>query len=169
MQCPFCGRDDDKVVDSRGSEGGRVIRRRRECLACQRRYTTYERLEEALRITVVKKDGSRVPYEREKLLASFRNACYKLPVTEERLRLMVDATEEAIFRNYEKEVPSLFIGEVACGLLRDANKIAYIRFASMYREFRDIGQLADEATQVRDAPEIGPNQGDLFDSQHRPT
>jgi len=164
MQCPFCSADNDKVVDSRSSEGGRVVRRRRECLACGRRYTTYERVEGALRITVVKKDGSRVPYEREKLLAGLRKACYKLPVTEDRLRKVLEETEEAIFRNYEKEVPSRFIGDVASGLLREVNKIAYIRFASMYRDFRDIGELAEEASQVRNDPEIGPNQGDLFDA-----
>ncbi|MHC4562487.1 MAG: transcriptional regulator NrdR [Planctomycetota bacterium] len=162
MQCPFCGQDDDKVVDSRSSDGGRVIRRRRECLGCQRRYTTYERLEETLRMTVVKKDGSRVPYDRDKLLLGLQRACYKLPVTDKRLRQIVEATEEAIFRQYEKEVPSRFIGDVACGLLREVDKIAYIRFASMYREFRDIGQLADEASEVRDAPAAGPDQQELF-------
>ena len=165
MQCPFCSADDDKVVDSRSSDGSRVVRRRRECLACGRRYTTYERVEDALRITVVKKDGTRVPYEREKLLLSLHKAAYKLPVTEQRLRRVVEETEEAIFRTYEREVPSRFIGDVASGLLREVDKIAYIRFASMYREFRDIGELVDEAADVRDDPQIGPNQGELFNEE----
>lgn len=164
MLCPFCSKDHDKVVDSRSSEGGRVIRRRRECLDCGRRYTTYERPEETLRITIVKKDGSRVPYERDKLLIGLQKACYKLPVSEQRLRQAVEAIEDAILRQHEKEVPSHFIGEVACGLLREVDKIAYIRYASMYREFRDIGQLAEEASQVKDDPEVGPNQRELFDA-----
>ena len=165
MQCPFCSADNDKVVDSRSSEGGRVVRRRRECLACSRRYTTYERVEGALRITVIKKDGSRVPYERDKLLSGLQKACYKLPVTEDRLRKVVEETEGAIFREFEREVPSRFIGDVACGLLREVNKIAYIRFASMYREFNDIGELVQEASQVSNDPEVGPNQGELFESE----
>jgi len=165
MQCPFCSADNDKVVDSRSSDGGRVIRRRRECLSCERRYTTYERVEGSLRITVVKKDGSRVPYDRDKLLAGLQKACYKLPVTDERLRKIVEETETAVFRQFEREVPSRFIGDVASGLLREINKIAYIRFASMYREFRDIGELAEETSQVMQAPHVGPNQGELFDDE----
>ncbi|MHC4984695.1 MAG: transcriptional regulator NrdR [Planctomycetota bacterium] len=163
MLCPFCTKDEDKVVDSRSSEGGRVIRRRRECLSCGRRYTTYERPEETLRITVVKKDGSRVPYERDKLLVALQKACYKLPVSDDQLRKMVEAIEDAILRQHEREVPTNFIGEMACGLLREANKIAYIRYASMYREFRDIGELAQAASQVLEDPQVGPNQGELFD------
>jgi len=163
MQCPSCGHDDDKVVDSRSSEGGRVIRRRRECLACGRRYTTYERLEEALRMTVVKKDGSRVPYEREKLILGLQRACYKRPVSELRIRQIVEATEEEVFRRYEKEVPARFIGDLVCGHLRGVDKVAYIRFASVYRNFQDVGEFINEASEVKDTPVIGPDQHGLFE------
>jgi len=165
MQCPFCGQDDDKVVDSRSSEGGRVVRRRRECLACRRRYTTYERAEETLRLTVVKKDGSRVPYERQKVITGLQRACYKRPITDQQIRQIVETTEEAMFRRFEKEVPSRFIGDVASAALRDVDKIAYVRFASVYRDFDDVGELIDEASEVRNAPVVGPDQRPLFDEK----
>ena len=163
MRCPFCGRDEDKVVDSRSSEGGRVIRRRRQCLACQRRYTTYERPEGALKITVVKKDDSRQPYDRQKVIAGLQKACYKRPVTDEQIRNVVEAAEEEIFRQYDKEVPSGFIGDVVGSCLRNVDKIAYVRFASVYREFEDVGDLIHEAQAIRNVPQTGPEQKDLFD------
>jgi len=141
MQCPACGHDDDKVVDSRSSEGGRVIRRRRECLACGRRYTTYERVEETLRLMVIKKDGSRVPYNREKLILGLQRACYKRPVADSQIRQIVEATEEEIFRRFEKEVPARFIGDTVSGYLRNVDQVAYIRFASVYRNFQDVGEF----------------------------
>jgi transcriptional repressor NrdR len=162
MQCPFCGQDNDKVVDSRSSEGGRVVRRRRQCLACNRRYTTYERPEEAIRLTVVKKDGSREPYEREKIVAGLQKACFKRPVTDEQLRQIVDAVEEEIFHRFDKEVPSTSIGDLVAGLLRDVDKIAYVRFASVYRDFADVGELIEEAQEVKDASAAGQGQQDLF-------
>jgi transcriptional repressor NrdR len=165
MQCPFCGQDDDRVVDSRSSEGGRVTRRRRECLVCKRRYTTYERLEETLRMTVIKKDGSRVPYEREKLILGLQRACYKRPVTEANIRGIVEAAEEEIFRNFEKEVPARFIGDIVSRGLRDVDKVAYIRFASVYRDFQDVGEFINEASEVKDAPSVGPEQGELFGNE----
>ena len=94
MQCPFCGQDSDKVVDSRSSEGGRAVRRRRECLACNRRYTTYERPEDVLRISVIKKDGSREPYDRQKIIAGLQKACYKRPITDEQILGVLEAAEE---------------------------------------------------------------------------
>src|ERR1035437_1155297 len=111
MQCPFCGQDDDKVVDSRAAEGGAAIRRRRQCLACQKRYTTYERAEEMVRLRVIKKDGSRVPYERRKIIEGLQKACYKRPVSDEQIRKVLDGVEEDIFRQFEKDVPSSFIGD----------------------------------------------------------
>ena len=162
MQCPFCGIDRDKVVDSRGSEGGRAVRRRRECLGCRRRFTTYERVEENIRLTVVKKDGSRVPYDRSKVLAGLQKACYKRPVSDEQLRHIVEAAEEDIFRKFEKEVPSTYIGDAISQQLRRVDKVAYIRFASVYREFQDVGDLIDEAEEVRDTPGEAPGQHDLF-------
>jgi len=164
MQCPFCGQDNDKVIDSRSSEGGRAVRRRRQCLSCQKRFTTYERPEETQRLTVIKKDGSRVPYQRQKIIAGLQRACYKRPVTDEQIRRIVDATEEEIFRNYERDVPSSFIGDVVSAGLREVDQIAYVRFASVYRDFADVGELIEEAQEVKDAPRISPGQKDLFDN-----
>lgn len=162
MQCPFCGQDNDKVVDSRSSEGGRVIRRRRQCLSCKKRYTTYERPEDAIRLTVIKKDGSRQAYDRQKLIAGLQKACYKLPVSDEQLRGIIESVEEDIFRNFDKDVPSSFIGDTLSARLREFNKIAYVRFASIYRNFKDVGELIQEARQVENAPTAAKGQKDLF-------
>lgn len=164
MQCPFCGQDDDRVVDSRSSEGGKVVRRRRECLACKRRFTTYERAEEGVRLTVIKKDGKRESYDRQKLITGLERACYKRPVTNQQIRAVVEATEESIFRSFEKEVPSEFIGDTVSAFLRELDKIAYVRFASVYRQFADVGELIEKAQEVQDAPTVGPEQSGLFDS-----
>ena len=163
MQCPFCGKDQDKVVDSRSSEGGRAVRRRRQCLACGRRFTTYERPEDTLRLTVIKKDGSRAPYERQKIIAGLQKACYKRPVTDDQIRHIVEAAEESMFRAFDRDVPSSFIGDAVSICLRQIDKIAYVRFASVYRDFADVGELIDEAEQVRDVPVPGPDQRDLFE------
>lgn len=162
MQCPFCGKDDDKVVDSRSSEGGRVVRRRRECLACKKRFTTYERLEERTRLTVIKKDGIRETYAREKIIAGLRNACYKTSLGEDDICRITGQAEEAIFHHSDREVASSFIGDVVCGLLREADKVAYVRFASVYRQFADLGELIAEAKQVKDAVGPDPGQKGLF-------
>ena len=162
MQCPFCGQDNDRVIDSRSSDGGRVVRRRRQCEACSRRFTTYERVEEAVRLTVLKKDGSRQPYDRQKVILGLEHACYKRPVTDEQIRAILDATEEDIFRKYEKDVPSHFIGDTVARHLRKVDKIAYIRFASVYRQFADVGELIEEAQGVEETPTCGPEQKDLF-------
>lgn len=165
MQCPFCGQDNDRVVDSRGSEGGRAVRRRRQCEACGKRYTTYERPEDVLRITVVKKDGTtREPYDRQKVIIGLQKACYKRPVSNERIRQVADGVEEAILQNYDRDVPSWFIGDMVMMRLREVDKIAYVRFASVYREFADVGELIDEAQEVKDAPTPGPDQKGLFDA-----
>jgi transcriptional repressor NrdR len=164
MQCPFCGQDNDKVVDSRAAEGGAAIRRRRQCLACHRRYTTYERAEEQVRIRVVKRDGSRVPYERRKIIEGLQKACYKRPVSDEQVRKIVEAVEEDIFRGFEKDVPSSFIGDTVTEHLRAVDKIAYVRFASVYRRFADVGELIDEAKRVEGTSEPPPGQGDLFEA-----
>ena len=148
MKCPFCKEDSDKVIDSRSSDGGRVIRRRRECLACQRRFTTYERISESFRLFVVKKDHSRVPYDREKIIAGLQKACYKRPVSIEQLAAITDKVEESIFRSFDKEVSSAFIGESVMRQLRKVDKVAYIRFASIYRDFRDAGDLIKEVSQA---------------------
>lgn len=161
VRCPFCKEDNDKVVDSRSSEGGRVIRRRRQCLACKRRFTTYEKIGESVKISVIKKDGSRVPYDREKVIAGIQKACYKRPVSADQIQEMADRVEEDVFRNYDKEVSSRFIGERTMRHLRSVDKVAYIRFASVYREFTDAGELIDEVTRVMLEPDH-PDQPELF-------
>ncbi|MFW6133751.1 MAG: transcriptional regulator NrdR [Planctomycetota bacterium] len=163
MQCPYCGRNEDKVIDSRSSEGGRSVRRRRECLACSRRFTTYERPEEGIRLAVIKKDGSREPYARRKLIDGLEKACYKRRITQEQIRRIVERTEDAIFRNYDRDVPSTFIGDCAASELRKLDKIAYIRFASVYQDYADVQDLIHEATDVQDSPVVGPEQKELFE------
>ena len=163
MQCPFCGKDNDKVVDSRSSEGGKTVRRRRQCLVCHRRFTTYERPEEGLRLTVIKKDGAREPYERGKLIAGLEKACSKRPVGGQKLRAIVEAVEEDIYRQFEREVPSSFIGDAVIRHLCEVDKIAYVRFASVYRNFQDIGELIEEATEVDRASPAGKEQKPLFE------
>ncbi|MHC4572607.1 MAG: transcriptional regulator NrdR [Planctomycetota bacterium] len=148
MRCPFCKEDRDKVVDSRSSDAGRVIRRRRQCLACKRRFTTYEKIGESFKLYVVKKDNSRVPYDRDKILAGLRKACYKRAVSAEQIQQIADKVEEDVFRNFDKEVVSAFIGESVMKHLRAVDKVAYIRFASVYRQFEDAGDLIEEVSQV---------------------
>lgn len=139
------------------------MRRRRECSTCRRRYTTYERPEETIRLSVVKKDGSRVRYDRGKVITGLQKACYKRPVSDDQIRTILDATEEAIFQRFDKEVPSSFIGDTVSAQLRKVDKIAYVRFASVYRDFADIGELIDEAKDLQRRPVTGPEQKDLFD------
>jgi len=148
VRCPFCKEDRDKVIDSRSSDGGRIIRRRRQCLACKKRFTTYEKMSETVKLSVIKKDNSRVPYDREKVIAGLQKACYKRPVSAEQIRQIADRVEEDIFRNFDKEVTSAFIGESVIKHLQGVDKVAYIRFASVYRDFKDAGELIEEVTQA---------------------
>ena len=148
MRCPYCKEDQDKVIDSRSSESGRVIRRRRECLLCKRRFTTYEKIGESFKLSVVKKDDSRVPYEREKIILGLQKACYKRPVSAEQIQEIADRVEEDIFKNSDKEVSSAFVGESVMRHLRWVDKVAYIRFASVYREFNDAGELIQEVSEA---------------------
>jgi len=138
----------DKVVDSRSTDTGRVIRRRRQCLACQRRFTTYEKIGESFKLYVIKKDDSRVPYDRDKMITGLRKACYKRPVSAEQVQEIADKVEEDIFRNSDKEVSSAFIGESVMKHLRSVDNVAYIRFASVYRQFTDAGELIEEVSHV---------------------
>lgn len=164
MRCPYCKENDDKVVDSRSTEGGLSIRRRRECLRCKRRFTTYERVEEVVRLTVVKHDGSRVPYDREKIAESIRRAAYKRRITSERVERIVDEVEEYLVGRFEKEVSSTTIGERVAAVLRRVDKVAYVRFASVYRQFEDVGEFIDEAQDVLERGEDDiPGQGSLFE------
>ena len=162
MKCPFCKEDQDRVIDSRSSDNGRVIRRRRQCLVCKRRFTTYEKVNEDFRLFVVKKDNSRVPYDREKVISGLEKACYKRPVSAEQILQIADKAEETIFRSFDKEVSSAFIGESVMKQLRRVDKVAYIRFASIYRDFRDAGELIQEVS--REIKETEPiTQLTLFD------
>lgn len=153
MRCPFCKEEQDKVIDSRSSDGGRIIRRRRQCLSCNKRFTTYEKTSESFRMYVIKKDSSRVPYDREKVIVGLQKACYKRPVSAEQIRQIADKVEEDIFKNFDKEATSSFIGESVIKHLRDVDKVAYIRFASVYRDFKDAGEFIDEITQAISQPD----------------
>ncbi len=148
MECPFCKEDRDKVIDSRSSDGGRAIRRRRQCLVCKRRFTTYERIGENLKLYVVKKDNSRVPYSKSKIIGGLQKACYKRAVSAEQIQRIADRAEESIFKNFDKEVSSAFVGESVMKQLRRVDKVAYIRFASVYRDFRDAGELIEEVSRA---------------------
>lgn len=164
MRCPFCGQDKDKVVDSRSSEGGVAIRRRRECLACQKRFTTYEHVEEITKLTVVKRDGSRVPFDKSRMLAGLESACYKRPVPTKLLHQIVDEVAEELVRLGEREVDSLDIGERLSQRLRQVDQVAYVRFASVYKQFRDLDELLAEVRDVISStdPRSPPSQGKLF-------
>ncbi len=148
MRCPFCKEDRDRVIDSRSSDSGRVIRRRRQCLACKRRFTTYEKTGETFKLYIIKKDKSRIPYDRDKIIGGLQKACYKRPVSEEQIQHIADKVEEDIFRNFDKEVSSAFIGESAMKHLRAVDKVAYIRFASVYRGFKNAGELIEEVSRI---------------------
>ena len=142
MRCPFCKALEDKVVDSRMSEDGIVIRRRRECLTCGRRYTTVETVKE-IRVRVIKKDGRREPFERKKILDGLLAACYKRPVAVETLEDIAAKVEREVLEGFDREVPSNYIGELAMKSLREVDNVAYVRFASVYREFKDAGEFLD--------------------------
>ncbi len=162
MRCPFCKEDKDKVVDSRSSDSGRVIRRRRQCLVCKKRFTTYEKIGESFKLYVVKKENIRVPYDREKIIVGLQKACYKREVSAEQIQQVADKVEEDIFRDFEKEVSSAFIGEAVMKHVRSVDKVAYIRFASVYRDFKDAGELIDEVTQIIQSTEDAQHPN-LFD------
>lgn len=136
MTCPFCGHPQDKVVDSRESKEGDVIRRRRECLACERRFTTYERIDE-IPYMVVKKDGRREKFDRQKVLTGLLKACEKRPVAMAKLAEIVDEVELKLSESADRELPTSEIGELLMDRLRNLDKIAYVRFASVYRDFQD--------------------------------
>ena len=154
MRCPFCKEDDDRVLDSRTAENGSAIRRRRECNRCKRRYTTYERVER-FPLRVIKRDGRRESYQREKLVSGFERACHKLPIPSERLEEAISTVEREIFDNYNMEVPSSVIGEMVMNILKELNNVAYIRFASVYREFRSAEDFIREAKRMVDTGEKG--------------
>lgn len=142
MKCPYCGHKDDKVLDSRSIREGEGIRRRRECLACGRRFTTYEEIEE-MRLTVVKKDERREPFDRSKIFRGMLTACEKRPVSVAQLEAAVDEIERSLYNRGDKEVRSVEIGDMVIEKLRRMDQVAYIRFASVYRQFEDVTQFKE--------------------------
>ncbi len=149
MHCPFCSSFEDKVVDSRLSKEGETIRRRRECLKCQRRFTTYERIEENLPM-LVKKDGRREPFDRQKIFSGLTKACEKRPVSIDQLESVVTRIEKAIQERGVNEVESRIVGEEVMRQLHMLDQVAYVRFASVYREFKDVNQFMSELKNLLD-------------------
>jgi transcriptional repressor NrdR len=143
MKCPFCGHAESKVVDSRESEEAQAIRRRRECLACERRFTTYERVDE-IPYMVVKKDGRRERFDRQKVLAGLLRACEKRPVSTSRMDEIVNEIEVKVADSPDREIPAKQIGEFLMSRLRELDKVAYVRFASVYLDFKDIREFMEE-------------------------
>ena len=155
MKCPYCRVDNDRVIDSRTSQDGLAIRRRRECVHCGRRFTTYERPEETT-IKVVKKDGSRVPFEREKIKRGLERACWKRPINSRQIETTTTAIENDVYQQYESEVQSRQVGELVMRYLRDLDEVAFVRFASVYRQFNDVYDFFEELRPM------------LEDESHRP-
>lgn len=143
MKCPYCGFAEDRVVDSRLGKEGTVIRRRRQCLQCERRFTSYERIEE-IALMVVKRDGRREPFDRHKLLSGMRKACEKRPIPVKVLEGIVDEVEALFQDRPEREIPTAEVGARVMDRLRDLDKVAYVRFASVYRRFEDVQEFLDE-------------------------
>lgn len=157
MRCPFCGNIEDKVIDSRLSKDGGVIRRRRDCDECGRRFTTYERIDEVLP-TVIKKDGRRELFDRAKVLAGLKRACEKRPISVEELERVVDRIEQNLQESGDKETPTSTIGERIMKELHELDEVAYVRFASVYRQFKDINQFMDELKDLLGEKKISKSQ-----------
>ena len=143
MKCPFCNASDTKVIDSRPADDNSSIRRRRQCEQCGRRFTTYEKLE-TMPLMIIKKDDSRETYDRSKIEAGIIHSCHKRTVSPQQINSMIDEIENQIFNMEEKEVPTSAIGELVMGKLKDLDEVAYVRFASVYREFKDMNTFIDE-------------------------
>jgi transcriptional repressor NrdR len=156
MKCPYCGDDSDRVINTRASHDGYVVRRRRECLACKRRYTTFER-RELENLNVIKKDRTRVPFDSEKIRRGLEKACYKRPIRSEQIEAIVAAVEYEVSSNFDNEIESRDLGELVMKHLRLLDQVAYVRFASVYREFQDAQDFVEE---------LGPM---LAESRPRPT
>ncbi|MBW4828890.1 MAG: transcriptional regulator NrdR [Clostridiaceae bacterium] len=149
MKCPFCDFYETKVIDSRPTDEGQAIRRRRECIKCRKRFTTYEKIEE-IPLIVVKKDGNRQPYNRNKLLNGIIKACEKRPVPMNTIEQIVDDIEKTLYNSMEKEVTSNHIGEMVMNKLKDIDEVSYVRYASVYRQFKDINTFMDELKKLLD-------------------
>lgn len=147
MKCPYCGEIDSKVIDSRPADDGERIRRRRECLSCQKRFTTYE-VVETVPLMVMKKDKSREAFNRQKLLNGMMRACEKRPVSYQMLETAVDNIEQTLLNSYEREISTMYVGELAMQELKTIDEVAYVRFASVYRQFGDIDTFMDELKEM---------------------
>ncbi len=146
MKCPYCGKENTRVIDSRPTDDS-SIRRRRQCDECGKRFTTYEKLE-TLPLIVVKKDNNREPYDREKIVAGIVRSCHKRPISMKQINDMVDDIEGQIFNMEEKEIPTTTIGSIVMDKLKDLDEVAYVRFASVYREFKDVNTFMDEIKKI---------------------
>ncbi len=147
MKCPYCGYKEDKVVDSRSSSEANSVRRRRECLKCERRFTTYEYIEQ-IPLLVVKKDSRRESFDRNKILSGIIKACEKRPVSLQKMEDMVTSIERIVMRKYEKEIPAPIVGELVMEKLAGVDDVAYVRFASVYRQFKDVNQFMKELQEM---------------------
>lgn len=147
MKCPFCNQENTRVIDSRPVPDNNSIRRRRQCDECGKRFTTYEKIE-TIPLTVIKKDQSREQYEQRKIQDGITRACYKRPVSVERIESLMDEIETEVFNREEKEIPSALIGEIVMDKLKDLDAVAYVRFASVYREFKDVDTFMDELKKI---------------------
>ena len=147
MKCPFCNQENTRVIDSRSVPDNNSIRRRRQCDECGKRFTTYEKIE-TIPLTVIKKDQSREQYERRKIQDGITRACYKRPVSVEKIESIMDEIETEVFNREEKEIPSSMIGAIVMDKLKDLDAVAYVRFASVYREFKDVDTFMDELRKI---------------------
>jgi transcriptional repressor NrdR len=149
MKCPFCGNDNTRVIDSRPADDNNSIRRRRQCDDCKRRFTTYEKVE-TIPLVVIKKDNNREPYNRAKIESGVFRSCHKRPISVDQITKVVDEIETMIFNREEKEIPSHIIGEIVMDKLKNLDPVAYVRFASVYREFKDVNTFMDELKKLLD-------------------
>lgn len=149
MKCPFCGEDDTRVIDSRPADENMSIRRRRQCDKCQKRFTTYEKVE-AIPLVVIKKDQTREPYDRTKIEKGVFRSCHKRPISVPQMNHLVDQVEAKVFSKEEREIPSSYVGELVMRYLEELDAVAYVRFASIYREFKDVDTFMEELKKILD-------------------
>lgn len=149
MKCPFCGKENTRVIDSRPADDNCSIRRRRQCDECSKRFTTYEKVE-TIPLVVIKKDNIREPYDRAKIESGVFRSCHKRPISVAQITALVDEVETAVFSMEEKEIPSFKIGEIVMDKLKNLDPVAYVRFASVYREFKDVNTFMDELKKILD-------------------
>ncbi len=165
VNCPYCNSSDARVIDSRPIESGHGIRRRRECLICKKRFTSYERAERLTRIKVIKKDGSRVPFDVANILRGIQAACGKRPVPEAVKQRIADEIDEGIHRDFEHEVQSVEVGRRVAIALRNVDQVAYVRFASVYHDFQSVTEFQAEIVGLTEKPPTPSNHPSLFDHQ----